>query len=101
MSVIHLSGNSQTSITVRESFDLEKQKHYAGCVETLCPERLQRKHSCRLWHILLSLFVVAAIILVLAVLLATHTGDSGGKETKASNGRKSNKKHNNVGQKSG
>lgn len=49
MSVVHLSGNSQSSVTVSgESFDLEKQEHYAGYVETLWPERLQRKHSFRL-----------------------------------------------------
>lgn len=57
MSVIYISGNSQASINVTESFDLEKQQHYAGCVETLCPERLQRKHLGRLWHFLFSLFV--------------------------------------------
>ena len=87
MFIIHLCENNHAGITVSESFDLEKQQHFAGCVETLCPDGLQRNHSCRLWLILFSLFVVADIILVFVVLLAIHTGDSSGKKMKGSNGK--------------
>ena len=60
MFIIHLCENSHAGITVSERFDLEK--HFVGCVETLCPDGLQRSHSCRLWLILFSLFVVAGTI---------------------------------------
>ena len=57
MFIIHLCENSHAGITVSEGFDLEKQQHFAGCVETLCPDGLQRNHSCRLWLILFSLLI--------------------------------------------
>ena len=87
-----LSENAPESFAINEASEYEKQQHYVGFDEKSCSGRLQRKHSFRLWHIILFLFVVAAII-VLVILLSP--GVLRGKKAAASNGRKYNKHFNN------
>lgn len=80
--------NAPESFVMNEvDVSYEKQQHYVGFGEKSCPGRLQRKYAFRLWHILLFLFVVAAII-VLVILLSP--GVLRGKKAAASNGRKYN-----------
>ena len=85
--------NTAESFAINEAYEFEKQQHYVGFDQKSCSGRLQRKHSFRLWHIILFLFVVAAII-VLVILLSP--GVFSGEKTAASNGRKYNKHFNNV-----
>ena len=85
--------NIPESFTFKEAGELEKQQQYVGFDEKSCSRRLQRKHSFRLWHILLFLFVVAAII-VLVILLSPGVLREG--KPTASNGRKYNKRFNSV-----
>jgi len=91
MSKLH--ENTPESFAFKEASEFEKQQQYVGFGEKSCPGRLQRKHSFRLWHILLFLFVVTAII-VLVILLSPGVL----KEKKAgpSKGRKYNKHFNSV-----
>lgn len=79
-----LNENARESFSINEAFESERQ-HNVEFGQKSCPGLLQRKHSFRLWHILLFLFVVAAII-VLVILLSP--GVLKGKKAAASNGRK-------------
>ena len=88
-----LNENAPKSFAMNEAYEFEEQKHHVGFDEKSFSGRLQRKHSFRLWHILLFLFFVAAII-VLVILLSP--GVLRGKKAAASNGRKYNKHFINV-----
>ena len=85
--------NAPESFAINEAYEFEKQQHHVEFHEKSCPGCLQRKYSFRLWHILLFLFVVAAII-VLVILLSP--GVLKGKKPATSNGRRYNKHFNNV-----
>ena len=88
-----LNENAPQRFAIDEAYDFEKQQHYLGFDEKSCSGCLRRKHSLRLWHILLFLFVLAAIIVLLILL---SPGVLRRKKPAASNGRKYNKYFNNV-----
>jgi len=84
--------NVETSFTVNQGCKLEE--HYnVRCKENSFSDRFQKRHAFRLWHILLFLFVVAAIIILLGLL---SPGALGRKKTPVPNGRKYKKKYKNV-----
>ena len=84
----------ETSFTVNQGRKLEaEQQHDVRCKENSFSDRFQKRHAFRLWHILLFLFVVAAIIVLLGLL---SPGILGREKTALTNGRKYNKKYNNV-----
>ena len=84
--------NVETSFTVDQGCKLEE--HYSvRCKENFFSDRFQKRHAFRLWHILLFLFVVAAIIVLLGLL---SPGVLGRKKEPVSNGRKYKKEYNNV-----
>ena len=91
-----LNENAPQSFAIEEASEFEKQEHYVRVGEKSCSGRLQRKHSFRLWHILLFLFVVAAII---GLVILLSRGVLRGKKAAASNGRKYIKHFNSVLQK--
>ena len=86
------SENSPESFAINEAYELEKQPNYVGFDDKSCSGWLQRKHSFRVWHVLLFLFFVAAII-VLVILLSP--GVLRKKKAATSNGKKYNKHFNN------
>ncbi|XP_067016631.1 L-amino-acid oxidase-like [Acropora muricata] len=77
-----LNENAPQSFAIEEASEFEKQEHYVTVGEKSCSGRLQRKYSFRLWHILLFLFVVAAIIVLVSLL---SRGVLRGKKAAASN----------------
>ena len=79
-----LNAIAPESFTIHEACEPEKQEHHVRSGEKSWFGRLQREHSFRLWHILLFMFVVKAII-VLVILLSP--GVLRGKKAAASNGR--------------
>ena len=90
-----LNENAPESFAIKEASEFEKQQHYVEFDEKSFSGCLQRKHSFRLWHILLFLFVTAAIIL-LASLLSPGVLDQEVKKEAASNGRKYSKHFSNL-----
>ena len=70
-----------------------QEQHIVRCKENSFSDRFRKRHAFRLWHILLFLSVVAAIILLLGLL---SPGVLGRKKTAVTNGRKYSKKYNNV-----
>lgn len=76
----------ETSFTVNQCGKLEgEQQHNVRCKENSFSDRFQKRHAFRLWHILLFLFVVAAIIVLLGLL---SPGVLGRKKPAVTNGRK-------------
>lgn len=84
--------NVETSFTANQGCKLEEQ-HNVRCKENFFSDRFLKRHSFRLWHILLFLLVVAVIIVLLGLL---SPGVLGKKKTALTNGRKYKKKFNNV-----
>ena len=89
--------NVETSLTVNQGRKIEEHRN-VRCKGNSFSDRFRKPHAFRLWHILLFLFVVAAIIVLLGLL---SPGVLGGKKTAVTNGRKYNKKYNNVQRKTG
>ena len=92
-----LNENTTESFAINEAHEFEKRQHCVTFDEKSFSGRLQRKHSFRLWHILLFLFVVAAIIALVGLF---SSGVLRGKKAAASDGRKHNKHFNNLSHKS-
>lgn len=80
----------ETSFTANQDCKSEEQR-VVRCKKKSCLDRLRKRHAFPLWHILLFLFVVAAIIVSLGLL---SPGVLGRKKTPVRNGRKYNKKYN-------
>ena len=59
--------NSESTFTLTEGNDTEKQRPYTSCA---CCGCLRRKRTFRVWQILLFLFVVIGIIVLLCFLIA-------------------------------
>ena len=61
--------DSQATLTVAEGYDLTKQHH---CVKKRCDccECFHRRCSCRVWQVIVFLFVAAVIIAVMGLLIA-------------------------------
>ena len=59
--------NSESTFTLTEGNDMEKQRPYTSCP---CCGCLHRKRTFRVWQILLFLFVVIGIIVLLCFLIA-------------------------------
>ena len=84
--------NVEASLTVYQGCKLREQ-HNVRCKKNSFWDRFQKRLAFRLWHIFLFLFVVATIILLLGLL---SPGVLRRKETAVTNGRKYNKKSNEV-----
>ena len=84
--------NFETSFAVNEGCKSEEQ-HNVRCKGNSFWDGFQKRHSFRLWQILLFLFVVAAIIVLTGLL---SPGVFGRKRTTVTNGRKYNKNYKNV-----
>lgn len=82
----------ETSFTINQGCNLEEE-HNVRCKENSCSDRFQKRHAFRLWHILLFLVVVVAIIVLLSLL---SPGVLGRKKTTVTNGRKYYKRYNQV-----
>ncbi|XP_044166867.1 uncharacterized protein LOC114947034 isoform X2 [Acropora millepora] len=57
----------ETSFTINQGCNLEEE-HNVRCKENSCLDRFQKRHAFRLWHILLFLVVVVAMIVLLGLL---------------------------------
>lgn len=64
--------DSSTTLTVSEGYDLTNQQHYSKRRCQCTCGVLNRKVTLRVWHILLFLLIVAAIIAVLGLLIAMY-----------------------------
>lgn len=74
----------ETSFTFNQDCKLEEQ-YNVRCKENSFSDRFGKRYAFRLWHILLCLFVVVAIIVLLGVL---SPGVLGRKKTAVTNGKK-------------
>ena len=79
--------NSQIHVPVNEGYELGNPQYLERCEKQPLPSCLQRRHSCRRWHIVLFL-TVATVIIVLVGLLSPaglvrwKTAASNGKNTR-------------------
>lgn len=77
---------SQIDVTVNEGYELGNLQYLVRCEKQPLSSRLQRQHSCRRWHIVLFLIVVAVIIVLVGLLspavLVRRNAASNGRNTR-------------------